>query len=59
MSTSTTVFVPQDWVKDLSDRYEEIISVYLGQSKEKFLGLDHTKDYPKLNEGMKDLQSDL
>ena len=51
MSNSLTVFTPEVWVKDIGERFEEIINVYLGQVREKFLSLDNVKDYPNLKEG--------
>ena len=52
MSNSSIVFVPEKWIKDISERFEEVINVYIKQLEQKFVCNEEIK-HPNLNEGFK------
>ncbi len=55
MSSNSIVFIPENWAKDLSDRFDEILQVYMIQVKERFKSQEILKDYPNLDNGFKEL----
>jgi hypothetical protein len=59
MSNSSIVFVPEKWIKDINERFEEVITVYIKQLEQKFQCNEEMNKLPNLNEGFKHILQDL